>query len=356
LVNMISPSSIVQVGFMVTAIRCHGVPVRGAWRQTASSVGGQPRHWLQPVSCDALPADSTTVLPEPLRFLPLHSQADESADSSSASAPIDTASDPLEVPALPVLPCEATPASSAHNVNTWSRILGVTAEPTSITLDDICGAQSLDDNLQPVIQCLSGDEKPLQGSQPDCPEEARVLFGRWASVVPVDGTPYCHFSDPAGPLHALVLPSASQVRERFQQAKAFVRQQAGRGISRQRLCHSVSIEPPNTEVDRQTFLHHAGIGDERPLNNKCPNVVENQSTKQVNENVTEGTNTHCVDSSSHSDSVDRHTPMILAADDSGGYEAGAGAPTPPVGWVRWTASRACLCRPRWADGPRRASR
>jgi len=165
-----------------------------------------------PVSCDALPADSTNVLPAPLCFLPLHSQAGESTDPPSASAPTDNASDPLEAPVLPVSPCEATPTSSAPDVNTWSQILGITAEPTSITLDDIREAQSLDDNLQPVIQSLSEEEKPPQGSQPDCPEEARVLFGRWASVVPVDGTPYCQFSDVTGPLRALVLPSASQVR------------------------------------------------------------------------------------------------------------------------------------------------
>jgi len=99
------------------------------------------------------------------------------------------------------------------------------------------------------------------------------------SVVPVDGTPYCHFSDPAGPLRALVLPSASQVRERFQQAKAFVRQQAGRGITRPRLCHSVSTEPPSAEVGRKIFLHHADIGGERPLNDKCPKVAEKTINK-----------------------------------------------------------------------------
>jgi len=172
---------------------------------------------VAPVSCDALPADSTSVLPAPLRFLPLHSQADESTDPSIGSAPTDIVSDHLEVPALPVPPCEATPASSAHTVNTWSQILGVTAEPTSITLDDIREAQSLDDNLQPVIQSLSEEEKPPQGNQPNCPEETPVLFGRWASVVPVDGTTYCQFDDATGPLRALVLPSASQVRERYAQ-------------------------------------------------------------------------------------------------------------------------------------------
>ena len=90
------------------------------------------------------------------------SQADASADSSIASAPTDIASDYLEVPAPPVQQCEATPASSAHTVNTWSQILGVTAEPTSISLDDTCESQSLNDNLQ----SLSEDEKPP--SQADC--------------------------------------------------------------------------------------------------------------------------------------------------------------------------------------------
>jgi len=152
---------------------------------------------------------------------------------------------------------------------------------------------------------LSEEEKPPQGSQPDCPEEARVLFGRWASVVPVDGTPYCHFSDATGPLRALVLPSASQVRERYEQAMAFMRQQTSKGSARPRLCHSVSIEPPCAEVARQIFFHNAELG-ECPSNDKCPKTADSQSTNKVGENVTEGTNTYCVDSSSYANSVHRH--------------------------------------------------
>jgi len=234
-----------------------------------------------PVSCDALMADSTTVLPAPLRFLPLHSQTDESTDPSIASAPTDIASDHLEVRALPVPPCEATPASSAHTVNTWSQILGVTAEPTSITLDDIREAQPLDDNLQPVIQSLSEEEKPPQDNPPDCPEETLVLFGRWASVVPVDGTTYCQFDDATGPLRALVLPSASQVRERYAQVMAFMRQQASTDSTRHRLCHCVSIGPPSVEVDGQACLHSAVLG-ERPLNDNVPKLLNvNQQIKSV---------------------------------------------------------------------------
>ena len=124
-----------------------------------------------------------------------------------------------------------------------------------------------------------------------------------------------------GPLRAFVLPSASQVRERYAQAMAFMRQQASTDSTRHRLCHSVSIGPPSAEVDGQISLRNADLG-ERPLNDKCPTkVARNQPTKQVKENVTEGTNTHCVDSSSHADSVGRHRPITLAA---GGRRAGAG--------------------------------
>jgi len=123
------------------------------WRAT-------PTLAAAPVSCDALPADSTTALPAPLRFLPLHSQTNKSSDLSPTSSPLDIASDLLEAPAFPVLPNKATPASPMNNVKPWSQVLGVTAEPASITLDDIREAQSLDDNLQPVIQSLQKGVKP----------------------------------------------------------------------------------------------------------------------------------------------------------------------------------------------------
>ena len=96
------------------------------------------------VSCEALPAESSDALPAPLRFLPLHSQADASSDSSITFAPTDIASDHLEVPASPVQECEANPASSAPIVKTWSQLFGVPATPD---LDDNCEARSLNDNL-----------------------------------------------------------------------------------------------------------------------------------------------------------------------------------------------------------------
>jgi len=159
---MTSPSSTVPVGFMGIVTHCHGAHVRSLETDCQQCRRAAPALAAAPVSCGALPADSTTVLPAPLRFLPLHSQADASTDPSTALGPTDIASDYLEVPVPPFPQCEATPASSTHTVNTWSQILGVTAEPTSISLDDIREPQSLDDNLQPVTQSLSEDEKPPQ--------------------------------------------------------------------------------------------------------------------------------------------------------------------------------------------------
>jgi len=130
----------------------------------------------EPISCDALLVHGTTALPAPLRFLPLHSQTDRSSDLSLFNVPPDIASDLLEAPELPVLPSEATHASPTNDIMARSQVLGITTEPASITLDDICEAQSTDDNLQPVIQALVEGVKPPPGSLRDYPEEARILF------------------------------------------------------------------------------------------------------------------------------------------------------------------------------------
>ena len=60
---------------------------------------------------------------------------------------------------------------------------------------------------------------------PDDPPAGRTIFGRWATIVPINGRAYCHFPDPAGPLQSLVLPPASQVHQRYKQALAFMKQQ-----------------------------------------------------------------------------------------------------------------------------------
>jgi len=70
----------------------------------------------EPISSVTLPVDGSTVLPEPLRFLPFHSQADKSSDLSTTKLSPDIASDLLEAPELPVLPDEVAHASTMNDV------------------------------------------------------------------------------------------------------------------------------------------------------------------------------------------------------------------------------------------------
>jgi len=92
---------------MVIVMLCHGVPVNGVLRRTASSVWATQTPAAEPISSDALPVDGSTALPELLRFLPLHSQPDKSSDLSTTLLP-NNASDLLESLVLLVSPDEAT--------------------------------------------------------------------------------------------------------------------------------------------------------------------------------------------------------------------------------------------------------
>jgi len=83
----------------------------------------------------------------------------------------------------------------------------------------------------------------------------------------------------------------------------------------------------------------------RPLNNKCPKIAEIQLTNKVGEDNTDGTSTHCVDSSNHADSVDRHDLVTPAVGGLGPLDRGVGPPTwlvpvrrspeyaPLIGWT-----------------------
>ena len=144
---------------------------------------GNPGTCCRPVSCEVLPVDSSTKLPEPIRFKPLYSQTDKSADLSTTNGTHDFASDPLEAPELRVSPDEATHASPTNDITARGQVLGVTAKPMSISLDEIHDAQAADDNPQPVIQALANKVKPLQGTLREYPKEARILFSQWDSHV-----------------------------------------------------------------------------------------------------------------------------------------------------------------------------
>ena len=167
-------------------------------------------------------------------------------------------------------------------------------------------------------------------------------------------------SDPASNADEFAL----QTFERLQEATAFVRQYTGRGMQRMKRQYDGSVKPQSYEVGEKVLLYNPlkqhgkfakwqiawtgpfvvdrklndcnytlrkGKGkatvvhidrmqklpippnvesEEHPLNDKCPITATNQSTEQAEVNDTDGTSTHCVDASSHSDSVGRHTPLI----------------------------------------------
>jgi len=170
---------------------------RSALTRCQQCTKATPSLAADPVVCDALPVDSSSELPAPIRFKPLYSHADLSADSSIAKRNPDLVSNQLEVPVLPVSTEEAIHALPPNDVTAWSQVLGVTAEPASITLDDIREAQSVDDNLQPVIQALIAKVKP-QCSLHEHPEEARILFSQWDSLVLEDNVLYRRYHYPDG--------------------------------------------------------------------------------------------------------------------------------------------------------------
>ena len=98
---------------------------------------------------------------------------------------------------------------------------------------------------------------------------------------------------------------------------AFMDQQANSQAKRHRLGSRVSIG----STDYLQGCSSNAVLDACPLNNKCPKIAEIQLISVVDANNTDGTNTHCADSSSCADSVDRHEPMVLVTDNSDGCDA-----------------------------------
>ena len=60
--------------------------------------------------------------------------------------------------------------------------------------------------------------------------------------MPIGDTTYCQFGDVTGLPRAFILPFASQARERYAQAMAFMDQQANSQAERHRLDSRISIE------------------------------------------------------------------------------------------------------------------
>jgi len=94
-------------------------------------------------------------------------------------------------------------------------VFGVTAEPSSLTLEDIHTAQAADDNFLPVIQALAEGVKPPQESLRDFPEEAQVLFFQWDSLLLEDGVLYRRYHYPDGTTQYLQLVIPTKLRRSY---------------------------------------------------------------------------------------------------------------------------------------------
>jgi len=162
-----------------------------------------------PVSCEALSTDRFTALPTPLRFPPRHTQVERSQDSILSMGLTDNVSDFLEAPIFPVSPSDATSASPTNGAPVRTHVCGVTGEPISLSLEDIGDAQTADDSFRPVIQALMDRVKPPQENLRDYPEEARILFAQWDSLVLENNVLYRRYHYPDGTTKYLqvVLPA-----------------------------------------------------------------------------------------------------------------------------------------------------
>ena len=109
------------------------------------------------------------------------------------------ATDHVDESADPVVPASPIPDSSDGDTIRQVQAIAATPDPPPITLDDIRTAQAADDSLLPVIQALLDQKRPASADLRQYPEEARVLFAQWDSLVLQDGTlsvSYTHLTLP----------------------------------------------------------------------------------------------------------------------------------------------------------------
>ena len=112
---------------------------------------------------------------------PTSSSLLDSSSSSNATDRVDESAD-LTVPASPI---PASPTLDSSDSDTVVRVQAVAAtpDPPPITIDDIRTAQAADDNLLPVIQALLDQKQPASADLRQYPEETRVLFAQWLSLI-----------------------------------------------------------------------------------------------------------------------------------------------------------------------------
>jgi len=110
---------------------------------------------------------------------------------------------------------KATHVSLTNDVMARTHVLGVTAEPSFQSLEDIHNTQAADDSLQPVIQALVDGVKPPEESLCDYPEEARILFFQWDSLVLEDSVLYRRYHYPDGTTRYLQVVIPAKLRHPY---------------------------------------------------------------------------------------------------------------------------------------------
>jgi len=123
--------------------------------------------------------------------------------------------DQVDESANPAVPASPTPSSSDSDTTLGVQAIAATPGPPPIALDDIRAAQAADDNLLPVIQALLDQKQPASADLRQYPEEARVLFAQWDSLVLQDGTLYRKFHYPDGTVNFLQIVLPTKLRRPF---------------------------------------------------------------------------------------------------------------------------------------------
>jgi len=141
---------------------------------------------------------------------------DTPTSSSLLNSPSPSiATDQVDESANPVVPASPTLNSSDSDTVMRVQATAATPDPPPIMLDDIRTAQAVDDNLLPVIQALLDHKQPASADLRQYPEEARVLFAQWDSLVLQDGTLYRKFHYPDGTVNFLQIILPTKLRGPF---------------------------------------------------------------------------------------------------------------------------------------------
>jgi len=123
--------------------------------------------------------------------------------------------DQVDGSANSVVPASPTVNPSDSDTTLRVQTIAATPDPPPITLDDIRTAQAVDNNLLPVIQALLEQKQPASVDLRQYPEEARVLFTQWDSLVLQNGTLYRKFHYPDGTVNFLQIVLPTKLRRPF---------------------------------------------------------------------------------------------------------------------------------------------